>query len=75
MLLELIESGDCGLLHFACHNTFAADAGGSAIAMGGGPFVPMLLNKAVMRQALADRHPLVFINACRSAGAAPSTRA
>jgi hypothetical protein len=71
VLLDLIESGHCGLLHFACHNTFTADAGGSAIAMGGGPFVPMLLNKAIMRHTLAERHPLVFINACRSAGAVP----
>ena len=71
VLLDLIESGHCGLLHFACHNTFTTDAGGSAIAMGGGPFVPMLLNKAIMRNALAERHPLVFINACRSAGAVP----
>jgi hypothetical protein len=71
VLLELIESGHCGLLHFACHNTFTTSIGGSAIAMGGGPFVPMLLNKAITRQALAERHPLVFINACRSAGVVP----
>ncbi len=71
VLLELIESGHMGLLHFACHNTFAADSGGSAIGMGGGPFVPLLLKKAVTLQALAGRHPLVFINACRTAGAVP----
>ena len=39
--------------------------------MGGGPFVPLLLKKAVTLQALAGRHPLVFINACRTAGAVP----
>ena len=71
VLLELIESGQMGLLHFACHNTFAADSGGSAIGMSGGPFVPLLLKKAVTLQALAGRHPLVFINACRTAGAVP----
>jgi hypothetical protein len=70
-LLGLIESGSCGSLHFACHNTFQCEVGGSAITMGGGPFVPMLLNKAVTRQALAGRNPLIFINACRSAGAVP----
>lgn len=70
-LVGLIESGQTGLLHFTCHNTFAADAGGSAIAMGGGPFVPELLNKAVTLRSLAARQPLVFINACRSAGAVP----
>jgi hypothetical protein len=71
VLLALIESGRCGLLHFACHNTFTADASGSAIAMDGGPFVPLLLNKAITRQSLAEKHPLVFINACRSASTAP----
>ncbi len=70
-LINLIESGQCGPLHFACHNTFRPDDGGSAIAMDGGSFVPMLLNKAVMRRGLADHRPLVFINACRSAGRVP----
>ncbi len=71
VLMDLIDSGDAGLLHFACHNTFKADAGGSVIVMGGGPFVPGYLNTAVTRRALARRHPLVFINACRSAGVVP----
>lgn len=70
-LLRFIESGSCGSLHFACHNTFRSDAGGSAITMSGGPFVPMLLNKAVTRRALAGQDPLIFINACSSAGAVP----
>jgi CHAT domain-containing protein len=70
-LLGFIESGNCGSLHFACHNAFMSEAGGSAITMGGGSFVPMLLNKAVTRRALADRNPLIFVNACRSAGAVP----
>ena len=70
-LLDLIDSGNIGLLHFACHNTFRADVGGSAIAMGGGPFVPAMLSRAVTLRALAKRRPLVFINACRSAGAVP----
>jgi hypothetical protein len=71
LLLELVEAGDVGLLHFACHNTFRAEAGGSSIAMGGGPFVPGLLNRAVTTRSLAQRSPLVFINACRTAGAIP----
>jgi hypothetical protein len=70
-LMTLIDSGDFGILHFACHNTFKADAGGSLVAMAGGPFVPTLLNGAVTTRALAARSPLVFINACRSAGAVP----
>jgi CHAT domain-containing protein len=39
--------------------------------MKGGPFVPLLLNKAVSRRTLEARHPLVFMNACRTAGAVP----
>jgi hypothetical protein len=70
-LIALIESQKAGLLHFACHNTFRADDGGSAITMSGGAFTPMLLNKAVIRHTLSGRNPLVFVNACRSAGAVP----
>lgn len=70
-LMELIDSGDFGVLHFACHNTFKSDAGGSLVEMDGGPFVPALLNGAVTTRALAARTPLVFINACRSAGSVP----
>ena len=66
-----MESGGVGLLHFACHNTFRVEAGGSSIMMGGGPFVPALLNRSVTTHSLARRNPLVFINACRSAGAVP----
>jgi hypothetical protein len=70
-LLRFIESGSCGSLHFACHNAFRSYAEGSAITMSGGPFVPMLLNKAVTRRVLAGQEPLIFINACSSAGAVP----
>lgn len=70
-LMTLIDSGEFGILHFACHNTFRADAGGSMVSMTGGPFVPALLNAAVTTRALAPRSPLIFINACRSAGAVP----
>jgi predicted DNA-binding transcriptional regulator YafY len=71
VLLDLIESGDCGLLHFACHNSFTADGEGSVISMDGGAFVPTLLTKAVTKRTLDQWHPLVFINACRSAGSTP----
>ena len=70
-LMTLIDSGEFGILHFACHNTFRADAGGSMVSMTGGPFVPALLNAAVTTRALAPRSPLIFINACRTAGAVP----
>ncbi len=67
-LLDLLDAGTAGLLHFACHNTFSLEAGGSSIKMAGGAFVPQLLNSAVARRRLAARSPLVFVNACRSAG-------
>lgn len=70
-LLDLINAGAVGMLHFACHSTFKAEAGGSSIVMGGGPFIPGLLNRAVTTQSLAGRSPLVFLNACRSAGEIP----
>jgi RNA polymerase sigma factor (sigma-70 family) len=67
-LLNLLDAGSTGLLHFACHNTFSLDTGGSSIKMVGGAFVPALLNSAVGRRCLATRSPLICINACRSAG-------
>jgi hypothetical protein len=71
VLLELINAGHIGLLHFACHNNFVADSGGSSIVMAGGPFEPGLLNRAVTTRSLALHSPLVFVNACRSAGVIP----
>ena len=67
-LLDLLDAGSTGLLHFACHNTFSLEAGGSSIRMVDGAFVPQLLNSAVGRRCLAARSPLIFVNACRSAG-------
>ncbi|MEU5962592.1 CHAT domain-containing protein [Micromonospora parva] len=69
-LLALINSGALGATHFACHNTFSAD--GSFIDMDGGRFKPALLAEASIRKLLAETGPLVFINACRSAGVAPT---
>jgi MFS family permease len=70
-LLDLLDSGSTELLHFACHNTFSLEVGGSSINMAGGAFVPQLLNSIVGRRCLAARSPLIFVNACRSAGASP----
>ncbi|MCZ7374129.1 CHAT domain-containing protein [Micromonospora sp. WMMC250] len=69
-LLSLINSGELGATHFACHNTFSAD--GSFIDMDGGRFKPALLAEASIRKLLTETGPLVFINACRSAGVAPT---
>jgi len=68
-LLDLLGSGRCGPLHFVCHNSFSVEAG-SSIAMTGGPFVPGLLTSAAVQHSLAATSPLVFLNACRTAGTA-----
>ena len=70
-LLALLESGPRGIVHFACHNAFTT-ADGSAVTMSDGPFRPSDLALAVQRKALAAAGPLVFFNACRSAGEIPS---
>ncbi|QKV74885.1 CHAT domain-containing protein [Amycolatopsis sp. Hca4] len=64
---DLIDEGGFDLLHFACHNTFRADTG-SAIQLDGGPFRPSDLDLAVQRRTFEDVGPIVFVNACRSAG-------
>jgi len=66
-LRELIASGNFGLLHFACHNTYSA-AEGSSITLDNVSFTPTLLTTAVINKVLAGSAPTVFMNACRSAG-------
>ncbi|PWU61864.1 hypothetical protein DLE60_03445 [Micromonospora globispora] len=70
-LLNLIDAGELGMAHFACHNNYRREKGGSAIKMRNGNFSPLLLNDAAATKNFAATHPLVFINACRSAGAVP----
>ncbi|WP_372406132.1 CHAT domain-containing protein [Streptomyces luteireticuli] len=62
----LIDQGLAGLLHFACHNSFT-DAG-SSVKMSDGAFDPIDLAYATQSGALRRTRPLVFFNACRSAG-------
>ena len=56
-----------GLLHFACHNTFSPTTG-SVVRMDGGPIRPDDLEQSKRRLTMADANPLVFFNACRTAG-------
>ncbi|MGH3169536.1 MAG: CHAT domain-containing protein [Trebonia sp.] len=70
-LLDLIDAGDFGLLHFACHETFRPDTAGSSVVMGGGRLIPAFLNPAVVSRSLGNQHPLVFLNSSRSATAVP----
>ncbi|MFB9573026.1 CHAT domain-containing protein [Streptomyces yanii] len=65
-LTALIERGHAGLLHFACHNAFSGS--GSRVSMGDGTFDPIDLATAVQTRSLLSHQPLVFFNACRSAG-------
>ena len=58
------------VLHFACHNAFT-EKGGSVITLEGGPLRPSDLAIAVQRKGLAAISPLVFLNACRTAGDIP----
>jgi CHAT domain len=69
-LLDTIRKGDFGLLHFACHNSYDPVAG-SSIRLDDRQFTPTLLNTAVIDQVLARSTPVIFINACRSAGVIP----
>ncbi|MGF1429632.1 CHAT domain-containing protein [Kitasatospora sp. LaBMicrA B282] len=65
-LTAVIEDGHTGLLHFACHNSFTG--AGSSVTMADGTFEPIDLAVAVQRRSLRAGRPLVFFNACRSAG-------
>jgi len=70
-LLGLLDRGDFGMLHFACHNSFDP-AGGASIRFGDARFTPTLLATAGITKVLSARTPLVFVNACRSGGLAAS---
>lgn len=63
---DLIDDGLPGLLHFACHNAFTG--AGSSVKMSDGTLDPIDLAYATQSGALRRTHPLVFFNACRSAG-------
>jgi serine/threonine protein kinase len=70
-LQDLIRAGGFGLLHFACHNSFDPD-GDAAILLGSARFTPTFLSTAVIDKVLARSAPVIFMNACRSAGLAPT---
>jgi hypothetical protein len=70
-LLGLLARGELGMAHFACHNNYRAEAGGSSIRLRNGAFQPVMLSAATVERSLARHRPLIFINACRSAGEVP----
>jgi CHAT domain-containing protein len=68
-LTGLLEAAP-SVLHFACHNTFTENAG-SVISLDGGPLRPSDLAPARQARSQAPASPLVFLNACRTAGESP----
>lgn len=70
-LLDLIRNGEFGLLHFACHNRYDSGSG-SSITLDNRQFTPTHLTTAAISHILTRSEPIVFINACRSAGANPT---
>ena len=62
-LQKLIDVGGFGILHFACHGGFSRDDNGPLIMLDS-PFLP----REVGRRRDTWQRPLVFLNACRSAG-------
>ena len=62
-LQDLIDDGAFGVLHFACHGSFNRDDRGPRIHLDL-PFLPRELVDAGGNW----RSPLIFLNACRSAG-------
>jgi len=69
-LAKLLTGAQFHLLHFACHNHYRRVApAASQIWLGEEPFEPLFLNEHEDRYCTTT--PLVFMNACRSAGQGP----
>jgi hypothetical protein len=67
--VELIDAAP-SVLHFACHNAFT-EKSGSVITLEDGLLRPNDLAIVVQKKGLAAISPLVFLNACRTAGDIP----
>jgi hypothetical protein len=68
-LLELLDDPP-SVLHFACHNAFSGKAG-SVVRLEGGLWRPSDLALSAQKRSMAGIQPLVFFNACRTAGEVP----
>jgi hypothetical protein len=72
-LLDLLRAARFTSLHFACHNRFELDrANTSVIVMGNRDFPVSAITEFEIKQAFQSLGPLVFMNACRTAGQAPT---
>lgn len=68
-LLSILDHADFDLLHFAGHNIFRSDSPTTSwIQVGSKRFVPTFLS--TYKGQFYRRSPLIFLNACRSAGMA-----
>jgi hypothetical protein len=68
-LLKLIGQDKFGMLHFASHNLEAADySGGSYVPFGMARFDQNLFTGAVRPNTYRTSRPLIFMNACTTAG-------
>jgi hypothetical protein len=71
-LRGVLDQASFGLLHLACHNSFDPnDPNHTNVKFGDGEFTPVILEPMIATGSLASARPLVFMNACRSAGEAP----
>lgn len=62
-----LQAADFRVLHFACHNAYVAQSpASSTVIVGGQKFTPVFLS--TLEGHLLSRRPLVFMNACRTAG-------
>ncbi|MFI8837037.1 CHAT domain-containing protein [Streptomyces afghaniensis] len=71
VLIDALASPSFDCLHFACHNTYRT-ARGSRIRFADGDFEPQDMAIAAVTCPLTATNPLIFLNACRTQGSAPS---
>ena len=70
-LMELLIRGDFGLLHFASHHHLHADHAGTSFVPFGSSRFDLIYMGNIPHGQYRSTSPLVFMNACTSAGKAP----
>jgi uncharacterized protein YjbI with pentapeptide repeats len=65
-LLDLIRSGDFGLLHLESHNNLDSESG--SLPLGNQQFSPLLMTTLAINQVLAESAPIIFLSTRRSPG-------
>jgi CHAT domain-containing protein len=72
-LVDALLAGDFGLLHLACHNDDEY-LGWDSVELEGGYFKTFDLSAVEERRSLLSSQPLVFFNACSTAGGRANAR-